>query len=67
MSTLNSYVLGREITTLVYQQLKPGTYEVEWNGNSHTSGVYFCKLIAIDASASLITSFVETKRMILLK
>jgi hypothetical protein len=40
-------ILGREITTLVNQQLKPGTYEVEWDGSNFPSGVYFYKLFLI--------------------
>lgn len=56
--------LGREITTLVNEQLKSGTYEVEWDpGKSGqagiSSGIYFYKLVAGD--------FLETKKMILLK
>ena len=52
-------VLGREITTLVNEQLKPGTYEVEWDGSNYPSGVYFYKLITQDYS--------ETKKMVLIK
>ncbi len=52
-------LLGREVATLVNEQLKPGTYEVEWNGSNYASGVYFYKLIAGD--------FTETKKMVLMK
>jgi photosystem II stability/assembly factor-like uncharacterized protein len=52
-------VLGREITTLVNEQLSPGTYEVEWDGTNHPSGVYFYKLITAD--------FSETRKMVLVK
>jgi hypothetical protein len=52
-------ILGREIATLVNEQLKPGTYEVEWDGSNYTSGVYFYKLITQDYS--------ETKKMVLVK
>ncbi len=51
--------LGREVATLLNEQLKPGTYEAEFNGADYPSGVYFYKLIARD--------FVETKKMIMLK
>ena len=60
-------LLGREVTTLVNEQLKPGTYEVEWDATNYPSGVYFYKLIVTDASASLSTSYSETKRMVLIK
>ena len=52
-------ILGREVSTLVNVQLKPGTYEVDWDGISFASGVYYYKLISGE--------FVETKKMILLK
>jgi hypothetical protein len=52
-------VLGREVSTLVNQHLKPGNYEVEWDGSNFPSGVYFYKLAT--------GSFSETKKMILLK
>jgi len=52
-------ILGREITTLVNERLKPGTYEVEWDGSNSTSGVYFYKLVTSD--------YIETKKMVLVK
>ncbi len=51
--------LGREIATLVNEQLKPGSYEVEFDGSNYPSGVYFYKMLAGD--------YAETKKMILLK
>jgi hypothetical protein len=58
--TLKIYdVLGREITTLVNEQLNPGPYEVEWDAGNSPSGVYFYKLLAGDYSL--------TKKMILMK
>jgi hypothetical protein len=52
-------VLGREVASLVNQQLQPGTYEMNWDATSEPSGVYFCKLTVGD--------FTETKKMILIK
>ncbi len=66
-------VLGNEIATLVNEEKQPGTYEVEFNIDSHSgevrnlpagrqglvSGIYFYQLRAGD--------FVETKKMILIK
>jgi hypothetical protein len=52
-------IQGKEITTLVNQQLSPGTYEVEWNASSFPSGVYFYKLES--------SNFSETKKMVLIK
>jgi photosystem II stability/assembly factor-like uncharacterized protein len=52
-------VLGREIETLIDENKKPGSYEVDWDGSRYASGVYFYKLITND--------FVETKKMVLIK
>ena len=52
-------VMGREIETLQNGEMKPGTYEVNWNASSYPSGVYFYKLST--------GSFTETKKMILVK
>ncbi|MCC7159079.1 MAG: T9SS type A sorting domain-containing protein [Ignavibacteria bacterium] len=52
-------MLGKEIETLVNQELREGTYEVDFDGSKYSSGVYFYKLITRD--------FAETRKMILLK
>ncbi len=52
-------LLGREIATLVNEEKTAGTYEVEFNAEDVTSGIYFYQLVA--------GSFVETKKMILVK
>ncbi len=52
-------VLGNEIAILVNEEKPSGIYEVEFNVSSLPSGVYFYQLKS--------GSFVETKKMILLK
>lgn len=52
-------VVGREVATLVNEQLQPGTYEVEWDGSKYSSGVYFYKLVT--------DGFSDTKKMVLIK
>jgi hypothetical protein len=52
-------VLGNEVATLVSQPQQPGTYEVEFNADKLSSGVYYYQL--------RYSSFVETKKMILLR
>jgi ligand-binding sensor domain-containing protein len=39
-------LLGREITTLVNDYIKPGSYEVQFTGNNLSSGIYFAILKA---------------------
>ena len=52
-------ILGKEIATLVNKQLRPGIYEVTFDGSQYSSGVYFYKLTAGD--------FSETKKMLMIK
>ena len=52
-------MLGREVETLVNEKLSPGTYSVDWNASTCSSGVYFYTLNTGD--------FRETKRMVLVR
>ncbi|NWG28725.1 MAG: T9SS type A sorting domain-containing protein [Ignavibacteriaceae bacterium] len=59
-------ILGNEIATIVNEEKQPGTYEVEFNAQSHsgevrnlTSGIYFYQIQA--------GSFTQTRKMILMK
>jgi len=56
-------ILGREVSTLVNEQLNPDTYVVEWDASNYPSGVYYYQLTAGDASAPLSM----TKKMVLVK
>jgi hypothetical protein len=59
-TTLKVYdVQGREVQTLVNESLKPGTYEVTFDGSTLNSGVYFYKLV--------MDGFSETKKMLMIK
>ncbi len=52
-------ITGKEIETLVNEQLQAGTYETKWNASNYPSGVYFYKLTT--------DGFIETKRMLMIK
>lgn len=52
-------LLGQEIKTLVNEEKAPGNYEVAFNGNDLSSGMYFYKLSAGNYS--------QTKKMMLVK
>ncbi|RPI63081.1 MAG: T9SS C-terminal target domain-containing protein [Ignavibacteriales bacterium] len=58
--TLKVYdVLGNEVANLVNEYKPAGSYEVNFNASSLSSGIYFYRLNA--------GSFVQTKKMILIK
>ncbi|MEK9135984.1 MAG: T9SS type A sorting domain-containing protein [Bacteroidota bacterium] len=50
-------VLGREVRTLVNEELKAGSYETTFDATGLASGVYFYRL--------QVSSFIQTKKLIL--
>ncbi|MBK7105390.1 MAG: hypothetical protein IPH62_08910 [Ignavibacteriae bacterium] len=52
-------ILGREIKTLLNENQKPGNYKIQFDGSNLSSGVYYYQL--------KYGSFVQTKKMLLLK
>lgn len=52
-------VLGRELETLLREEVNAGTYRINFNAVKYPSGIYFYRLAA--------GSFTETKKMILVK
>jgi hypothetical protein len=52
-------MLGHEVSTLLNEHLKPGTYEVDFDGSRYSSGIYFYSLEA--------GNFRQTLKMVLIK
>ncbi len=52
-------ITGKEIATLIEDNLQPGTYEYEFNATGLSSGIYFYKLSS--------SEYTETKKMLLIK
>ena len=60
MTILKVYdILGKEVGALINENLKPGTYEVTFDGSRLASGIYFYKLQSGD--------FIDIKKMTLIK
>jgi photosystem II stability/assembly factor-like uncharacterized protein len=51
--------LGKEVQTLVNEELKPGFYETKFNAENLSSGIYFYKLIT--------DKFTDVKKMVIVK
>lgn len=51
--------LGSEVATLVNEQKEPGSYQVEFEADNYSTGIYFYNLQA--------GNFVETRKMLLMK
>ena len=60
-------VTGRIIKTLVNEEQISGSYYVHFNGHAYPSGVYFFTLQANSSSSGSGQSFMQTKKMVLLK
>lgn len=52
-------ISGREIETIISQNLNAGTYKADWNASKYPSGVYFCKMHTDE--------FTAVKKMVLIK
>jgi len=59
-------ITGQEVAVLVNNNLGAGTYEVTWQADAYPSGVYFYRIEARQAG-SLTGTFVETRKMVLVK
>ena len=51
--------LGKEIAKLVDKKLSEGSYEVNWNASSYSSGIYYYRIEAEE--------FTDVRKMILVK
>lgn len=52
-------ILGKEVVTLVNQEINAGVYEIDFDGSTLTSGIYYYNLTAED--------YTITKKMVLVK
>jgi len=57
---------GKEVSTLLNENMKPGVYKIKFDGSDYSSGVYFYRMTAApeDGQAG---DFAETKKMMLIK
>ena len=70
MVTLRVFdLLGREVTTLVNGMKPAGAYTATFNAVNLPSGAYFCRLTAnaVQMEKGQASTFIETKRLLLLK
>ncbi len=72
--TLKVYtLLGKEVATLVSEELQAGSYKVEWDARGVPSGVYLCRMFAgslgqtTNAAIGSGQTYVETKKLVLIK
>jgi hypothetical protein len=59
-------VLGNEVATLVNEEKPAGSYEVNWNAEGLSSGIYFYQLKAMPNGGQT-GKFVNTKKLVIIK
>jgi len=60
-------VLGREVATLVNERKGPGVYMATFDASGLASGVYLYRLAAGSPSTGTGNSFVQSRRMLLIR
>jgi endoglucanase len=66
--TLKVYdALGREVSNLCSGEMLPGKYTRQWNAEGMSSGAYFYRLVANAILLGRAGSYIETKKLIVIK
>jgi hypothetical protein len=60
-------IIGREVTTIVSEELLAGAYSRQWNAAKMSSGIYYCRIQTRQTSGGQAGTFIQTKKMIVLK
>jgi hypothetical protein len=60
-------LIGREVATVVSEELSLGKHTRQWNANGLPSGVYFYRLQARQTSDEQTSSYTKTEKLVLLK
>ena len=60
-------LIGREVATLVLEEMPAGIHSLPWNASYLPSGVYFYRLQARPLYGKQVDAFMEIKKLILLK
>jgi hypothetical protein len=60
-------MLGREVVTLVDGVQEQGYRSVQFDAGNLSSGIYFCRLKAVDLSPEPGRSFVQTRKLLILR
>jgi hypothetical protein len=60
-------LLGREVATIVSEEMAAGSYTRQWNAMNSSSGVYFYRLVAKAIPSGQAGTYSEAKKLLLLK
>ena len=60
-------IRGREVAKLYNGNQLPGYYMASWNASEFSSGLYFVKMVASGNPESSISSYINTKKLMLMK
>jgi len=59
--------LGREVSTLLSEEMLPGTYSRQWNAEGLPSGAYFYRLVANAIPPGQAGSYIETRKLVIIR
>jgi acetyl esterase/lipase len=59
--------LGREVSKPISEEMPPGTYSRQWNAEGLSSGAYFYRLVAKAIPLGQADSYIETKKLVIIK
>ncbi len=60
-------MLGREVATLVNQELSAGSHSYKFNGENYSSGMYFYRFTATSTNGNNPQQFIQMKKLMLLR
>lgn len=60
-------LVGREVATLVHEEMQPGRYERPFDGIDLASGVYLCRLRVDESQEGRAGSYAQTRKLLLLR
>lgn len=60
-------ILGREVKTILNQELSPGNYEITLSGNEFAAGIYYYQMQVYYNNLKTISKLTQTRKMVCIK
>jgi hypothetical protein len=61
-----SNILGQVVAVLVDAEMSPGRYRIDWDGSSHPSGLYLCRIQVVDRGTGD-QRYAATRKMLIVR
>ena len=60
-------IQGREVVSLLDDNINVGYHSIVWNASSYSSGMYFVKMLALSEAGGGPSKYLKTQKLILVK